>query len=57
MHQNPTRLLEERVEAAERTIAELRATVEKIEREVVVLRADFERLRVETQQAVGAKLL
>lgn len=38
------------------TLDELRSAVIKLEREVVLLRADLERLRVETQQAVGAKL-
>lgn len=56
MEQHTHTQLEERVRKSEQTVEELRATIDKIEREVVLLRADFERLRVETQQAVGAKL-
>lgn len=48
--------LDERVRTTEQTIDELRGMLHKMERELVVLRADFERLRVETQQATGAKL-
>lgn len=48
--------IEARVQSAERALSDLRAALDKVEREVVLLRADFERLRLETQQAVGAKL-
>lgn len=54
MNQNTS--IETRMSALERTLQELRAADMRIERELILLRADFERLRVETQQAVGARL-
>lgn len=54
MEHNPS--IETRMNALEKTLQELRRAEDRIERELVLLRADFERLRVETQQAVGARL-
>jgi hypothetical protein len=45
-----------RLQNTEKALDELRELVTKVEREVVLLRADLERLRIETEQAVGAKL-
>lgn len=48
--------LQVRLQNTEKALDELRELVTKVEREVVLLRADLERLRIETEQAVGAKL-